>query len=85
MDALLAQTLNHTPRNEGEPPQDFITHVEKAAVKRSMENLMTFPCISTLVERGKLHLHGAYFGVARGSLWVLDQESGQFTTVDGQA
>ena len=83
--SLLAQTLNHTPRNEGEPPQDFITRVEKAAVKRSIENLMTFPCISTLVERGKLHLHGAYFGVARGSLWVLDQDSGQFTTVDGQA
>ena len=27
---------------------------------------MTFPCVRILVERGKLQLHGAYFGVATG-------------------
>jgi carbonic anhydrase len=39
---------------------------------------MTFPCINILVGRGKLQLHGAYFGVAEGSLSVLDPDSGQF-------
>ena len=42
------------------------------------ENLMTFPFVNILVERGELQLHGAYFGVAEGSLSVLDQETGQF-------
>ena len=48
---------------------------------RSLENLMTFPCVQILVERGKLHLHGAYFGVAEGSLSVLDQAAKEFRSV----
>jgi carbonic anhydrase len=81
--SLLAPALDGTPRRTSETPQDFITRVEKAAVKRSIENLMTFPCISILAERGKLHLHGAYFGVARGSLSVLDRATGEFRAVNG--
>ncbi|MCW5701865.1 MAG: carbonic anhydrase, partial [Bradyrhizobium sp.] len=57
---------------------DFATRIEKAAVFRSLENLMTFPCVRILVERGKLQLHGAYFGVAEGSLFVLDQKAREF-------
>ena len=38
---------------------------------------MTFPCVRILVERGKLHLHGAYFGVATGVLLVRDPETGE--------
>src|ERR1700745_868470 len=47
-----------------ESMQDFTTRIEKSSVLRSLENLMTFPCVQILVERGKLELHGAYFGVA---------------------
>jgi len=61
-----------------ETMQDFATRIEKAAVFRSLENLMTFPCVRILVERGKLQLHGAYFGVAEGSLFVLDPEAKEF-------
>jgi carbonic anhydrase len=39
---------------------------------------MTFPCVRILVERGKLQLHGAYFGVATGVLLVRDPETGEF-------
>jgi carbonic anhydrase len=65
-------------KRDHETVQDFRTRIEKAAVFRSIENLMTFPCVKILVERGKLQLHGAYFGVADGDLFVLDQESKQF-------
>ena len=58
--------------------QDFATRIEKASVFRSLENLMTFPCIQILVDRGKLQLHGAYFGVAEGSLFVLDRVAKEF-------
>jgi len=42
---------------------------------------MTFPFVRTLAERGELHLHGAYFGVAEGSLSVLDQAAKEFRSV----
>ncbi|HEY7843570.1 MAG TPA: carbonic anhydrase [Bradyrhizobium sp.] len=61
-----------------ETMQDFVTRIEKAAVFRSLENLMTFPFVSARVESGELQLHGAYFGVAEGTLFVLDKASKEF-------
>jgi carbonic anhydrase len=60
---------------------DFTVRIEKAAVFRSLENLMTFPFVKSLVERGELNLHGAYFGVAEGSLSVLDKATKEFRSV----
>jgi carbonic anhydrase len=73
-----AQGVNQGPQ---EPIRQFLTRLEQAGVKRSLHNLMTFPCINVLVGRGKLQLHGAYFGVAEGSLSVLDHDSGEFREV----
>ena len=83
--ALLQPTLDETPRISGEQMADFITRLEKRAISTSLANLMTFPCIRILVERGKLQLHGAYFGVAHGSLAVLDPASGEFSNVASAA
>jgi carbonic anhydrase len=68
-------------QRERETMQDFTTRIEKAAVFRSLENLMTFPFVRTAIERGELQLHGAYFGVAEGSLFVLDQTAKEFHSV----
>jgi carbonic anhydrase len=68
-------------QREHETMQDFATRIEKAAVLRSLENLMTFPCVQILVERGRLQLHGAYFGVSEGSLFVLDKTAKEFRGV----
>src|ERR1700749_3788644 len=57
--------------------QDFVERIEKAAVFRSLENLMTFPFVKMQVASGALQLHGAYFGVAEGSLFVLDKATKQ--------
>jgi carbonic anhydrase len=46
-----------------------------------MANLRTFPCIRTLEERGKLKVHGAYFGVMDGRLLVYDGEADAFTPI----
>lgn len=64
----------------GEDHDTFITRLEHAVIKRSLQNLMTFPCIRIKVERGSLQLHGAYFGVAKGDLYILDKASGEFRT-----
>src|SRR5215210_6345306 len=56
---------------------DYVARLELAAIENSLATLMTFPCIRILVERGKLQLHGAYFGVASGVLLVRDPETGE--------
>lgn len=66
--------------DDGESREAFIVRMEQAVVKRSLQNLMTFPCIRIMVERGSLLLHGAYFGVAKGDLYILDKASGEFRT-----
>ena len=65
-------------QRDRESMADFTVRIEKAAVFRSLENLMTFPFVRNAVERGDMRLHGAYFGVAEGSLFVLDQETKEF-------
>ena len=68
-------------QREHETRQEFVTRIEKAAVFRSLENLMTFPFVRSRVESGQMNLHGAYFGVAEGSLFVLDQVTKEFRGV----
>jgi carbonic anhydrase len=65
-------------QREHETMQDFATRIEKAAVFRSLENLMTFPFVRARVDTSELLLHGAYFGVAEGSLFVLDKTTKEF-------
>ncbi len=60
---------------------DYVELLAHASIKRSLANLRTFPCINILEERGKLKLHGAYFGVANGRLEALDEASGEFVAI----
>jgi carbonic anhydrase len=79
--AMFIKLGEKVEQREHETMQDFVTRIEKAAVFRSLENLMTFPFVKRQVERNELHLHGAYFGVAEGSLFVLDQAAKEFRGV----
>jgi carbonic anhydrase len=64
------------------PPQGdrkaWIQQLEWAVVEHSMKNLMTFPTVRERVEAGLLTIHGAYFGVATGVLFVRNPETGKF-------
>jgi carbonic anhydrase len=60
---------------------DYLARLEQANVANSLDNLMTFPRLRKLIERGSVILHGAYFGVASGDLSVLDRASGEFKPV----
>ena len=53
--------------------------MEQAAVKVSLANLRTFPCIQEKEKRGKLTLRGAYFAISDGELRLLDERTGKFT------
>ena len=76
--AMFIKPGEKVSQRERETRQDFTTRIEKAAVFRSLENLMTFPFVRSRVERGEMELHGAYFGVAEGSLFVLDKVAKEF-------
>lgn len=83
--AMFIKPGEQVSQREHESRQEFTTRIEKAAVFRSLENLMTFPFVRNAVERGDMMLHGAYFGVAEGSLFVLDRETKEFRSVQEMA
>ena len=62
---------------------DYLARLEQVSIVKTLDNLMTFPCVRILVERGRLSRHGAYFGVATGQLSVLNAESGEFNAISG--
>ena len=53
--------------------------MEQAAVRVSLANLRTFPCIAEKEKRGTLTLRGAYFAISDGELCLLDERTGKFS------
>jgi len=52
--------------------------LESESIKQSIEHLKTFPCVSILLEREQIALHGAWFDISTGELWVLNQDINKF-------
>ena len=63
---------------EGRPAERAM---EQAAVRASLENLMTFPCIRRKTAAGTLSLRGAFFAISDGVLHLMDAETGEFEPV----
>ena len=59
------------------------TALERISVRNSIANLRTFPCVKILEERGKLQIHGAWFDIANGELWVMDPDTRDFVRLEG--
>jgi carbonic anhydrase len=56
--------------------------MEQAAVRVSLSNLRTFPCIRQKERAGALRLRGAFFAISDGILHLLDEQSDSFLPVD---
>ena len=56
--------------------------MEHAAVKVSLSNLRTFPCVQEKEADGSLKLHGAYFSISDGILHLIDETTGEFRAQD---
>ena len=52
--------------------------MEQAAVRVSLANLSTFPCVRRKERDGDLTLRGAFFAIADGLLHVLDEATDRF-------
>ena len=59
------------------------TMLERFSIRNSITNLRTFPYVRALEEEGKLGIHGAWFDISSGELWVMDPE-GDFYRADQQ-
>ena len=65
-------------RSSTETLEHYAERLAFASVGKTLENLMTFPCVNILTGRGKLQLHGAYFDVFSGALKIRNPETGIF-------
>jgi carbonic anhydrase len=54
------------------------TALERVSIRNSINNLRTFPCVRILEEKGKLQIHGAWFDISAGELWIMDSNTGDF-------
>jgi carbonic anhydrase len=64
---------------EIESGQDRHTALERLSVRFSLDNLRSFPFIAEREDAGQLALHGAWFDIATGELWMLDPANGQWS------
>jgi len=54
------------------------TALERISIRNSINNLRTFPYVAELEAAGKLAVHGAWFDISTGELWIMDADSGDF-------
>ncbi|MDC9822157.1 carbonic anhydrase [Devosia sp. ZB163] len=50
------------------------TTLERFSIRNSIANLRTFPYVRKLEEEGKLAVHGAWFDISTGELWVMNSD-----------
>lgn len=75
--SLLDDARERVVAEHGTGPE-AVRALELEAVRVSIANLRTFPCVPVREQAGRLRIHGAYFGVADGVLHILDEPSGNF-------
>ncbi len=63
-------------------PTERETVLERLSVRNSINNLRTFPYVKEREADGRLTVHGAWFDISTGELWVMDNETGDFVRPD---
>lgn len=75
---ILAPAFEHLP--DGEEALR-IAAFERAAVTKSLENLITYPFVDQAMDEGRLEIHGAVAHIDDGGLEVYDAADKAFTPV----
>jgi carbonic anhydrase len=52
--------------------------LERESVRNSLRNLRSFPYVAARESEKTLSLHGAWFDISKGELWLLVPDSGEF-------
>lgn len=82
---LVAPAAEQIQGNSEMTPAERQTALERISIRNSISNLRTFPCVRILEERGKLRIHGAWFDISNGELWLMDPKSQDFRRLDVDA
>lgn len=82
------QVLQHASDNHSQALtidslKEYAFLVERQSVINSVENLKTYPWITERIDKGELTLHGWWFDLESGDLWVTNPTSGEFLPVEG--
>lgn len=75
---MLDQAREPIAAELGTSGRDAERAMELAAVKVSLANLRTFPCVREKEATGELTLCGAHFAISDGLLYLLDETTGEF-------
>lgn len=54
------------------------TALERVSIRNSITNLRGFPFVKAQETAAKVKLHGAWFDISTGELWVMDSKTGDF-------
>ncbi len=76
--SLLKPVAERIGNDSGMTKGERQTALERISIRHSLANLRTFPNVRTLEKAGKLKLHGAWFDISTGELWIMDAASGDF-------
>ena len=76
--SLLEPVAQKIQRVSGETAEELQGKLEAESIRQSIEHLKTFPCVSILLEREQIGLHGAWFDISTGELWTLNPETDEF-------
>ncbi|WP_028747248.1 carbonic anhydrase [Rhizobium mesoamericanum] len=80
--SLVRPAAEQIGANDVMTPAERQTALERVSIRNSIENLRTFPEIKVLEDAGKIALHGAWFDISTGELWVMDAETRDFIRPD---
>ena len=64
------------------PDLDHQGLLERSSIIKSIENMLTYPCVREKVEVGALNLHGAWFDISDGTLEYFDTDAGTFKKLE---
>ncbi|MBP2230683.1 carbonic anhydrase [Azospirillum agricola] len=82
LDPYLGGAGNEASKADAERLQQNPGVIERAAIRTSVDNLMTFPFVRERVEAGTLSLHGWWFDLESGELWATEGKSRVFLPVE---
>ena len=74
-----AQVIETIPSSDTSGRQLLL---ERLGIQLSLANLLTYRFVDEAMNAGSLRLHGAWFSIAEGALYWLDQASGAFEQVE---
>jgi carbonic anhydrase len=80
--SLVSPAAKAVGSNELMTESERQTALERISVRFSIKNLLTFPYVKEANGKGKLALHGAWFDISSGELWVMDGSTGDFERPD---